>query len=60
MGLLNRLYSALDSLLNKYGVWKIETIGDCYVAVAGLDLKGFSYCPQNSRGAGSQLNASGN
>ena len=38
MHLLNQLYTALDKLLDRYNVHKVETIGDCYVAAAGLDL----------------------
>jgi hypothetical protein len=34
--LLETLYAGFDALANKYGVFKIETIGDCYVAVVGL------------------------
>ena len=34
--LLESLYQAFDSLAKKRFVFKIETIGDCYVAVAGL------------------------
>lgn len=34
--LLETLYAGFDALANRYGVFKIETIGDCYVAVVGL------------------------
>eukprot|EP00934_Nitzschia_sp_Nitz4_P008104 Nitzschia sp. Nitz4//scaffold169_size48518//40260//43927//NITZ4_007080-RA/size48518-processed-gene-0.83-mRNA-1//1//CDS//3329538412//8094//frame0 len=34
--LLETLYGAFDSLASKLGVFKVETIGDAYVAVAGL------------------------
>ncbi len=34
--LLETLYGAFDKVANKLGVFKIETIGDCYVAVVGL------------------------
>lgn len=33
---LNELYSMYDDLANKYNIYKLETVGDCYVAVAGL------------------------
>lgn len=34
--LLESLYGAFDSIAKKRRVFKVETIGDCYVAVAGL------------------------
>jgi class 3 adenylate cyclase len=34
--LLETLYSAFDNVANTLGVFKVETIGDCYVAVTGL------------------------
>jgi class 3 adenylate cyclase len=34
--LLETIYGAFDQVANKRGVFKIETIGDCYVAVSGL------------------------
>ncbi|MCB1308040.1 MAG: FIST C-terminal domain-containing protein, partial [Leptospiraceae bacterium] len=33
---LNRLFSSFDELAHKHGVEKIKTIGDAYMAVAGL------------------------
>ncbi|KAF5836064.1 nucleotide cyclase [Dunaliella salina] len=33
---LDTLYSTWDSLVEPFGVYKIETIGDCYMAAAGL------------------------
>lgn len=33
---LNELYSRLDNLANKHGLEKIKTIGDCYMAAAGV------------------------
>lgn len=38
MRLLNRLYTKVDKLLHVFCVHKVETIGDCYVAAAGLRL----------------------
>lgn len=34
--LLETLYGAFDQAAKKLGVFKVETIGDCYVAVSGL------------------------
>lgn len=34
--LLESVYSAFDALAVRRGVYKIETVGDCYVAVTGL------------------------
>jgi class 3 adenylate cyclase len=34
--LLEALYSAFDEVGKKLGIFKVETIGDCYVAVVGL------------------------
>lgn len=34
--LLETIYQKFDSICKKTGVFKVETIGDCYVAVAGL------------------------
>jgi len=36
--LLNEVYSFCDSLALKHGVEKIKTIGDCYMAAAGVPL----------------------
>lgn len=34
--LLETIYSAFDKIAYRQGVFKVETVGDCYVAVAGL------------------------
>jgi class 3 adenylate cyclase len=34
--LLETIYSAFDKIAYRHSVFKIETVGDCYVAVAGL------------------------
>ena len=34
--LLETLFSALDKCAKRRGVYKVETVGDCYVAVTGL------------------------
>ena len=34
--LLNAIYTEFDKIADKYGLEKIKTIGDCYMAVAGI------------------------
>ena len=34
--LLNEVFSAFDTLTEKYGLEKIKTIGDCYMVVSGI------------------------
>lgn len=34
--MLELIYAAMDALALKRGVYKVETIGDCYMAVTGL------------------------
>ncbi|KAG2498869.1 hypothetical protein HYH03_003061 [Edaphochlamys debaryana] len=36
MALLHTLFSKYDSLLSQYNVYKVETIGDCFMACTGL------------------------
>jgi guanylate cyclase len=36
VGLLNEVFSYFDSLVDRHGLEKIKTIGDCYMAAAGL------------------------
>jgi hypothetical protein len=36
MMLLHQLYCKYDMLCEQYGVYKVEPIGDCYVACTGL------------------------
>lgn len=38
--LLESIYGAFDAIASRHGVFKVETVGDCYVAAAGLDLGG--------------------
>ena len=35
--MLDTLFSEFDKLTDKYGIYKVETIGDAYMAVAGLN-----------------------
>ena len=34
--LLETLYNAFDVIARRRGIFKVETVGDCYVAVAGV------------------------
>ena len=34
--LLETIYGAFDKIAYRHNVFKVETVGDCYVAVAGL------------------------
>jgi adenylate cyclase len=39
VGLLDRLFTSFDELVDRYDVEKIKTIGDCYMAAAGVPRK---------------------
>lgn len=43
VGLLNIIFSGFDQLCEKYGVEKIKTIGDAYMAVGGLNRDNSNY-----------------
>jgi class 3 adenylate cyclase len=43
VGLLNTIFSGFDQLCEKYGVEKIKTIGDAYMAVGGLNRDNSNY-----------------
>ncbi len=43
VGLLNTIFSGFDELCDKYGVEKIKTIGDAYMAVSGLNRERSDY-----------------
>ncbi len=36
VSLLNEVFSQIDTLVDQYGLEKIKTIGDCYMAAAGV------------------------
>jgi class 3 adenylate cyclase len=38
VAILNRIFSAFDDLAERYGLEKIKTIGDCYMAASGLPV----------------------
>ena len=35
--ILNEIFGKYDALSDKHGIFKVETIGDCYMAAAGHD-----------------------
>jgi class 3 adenylate cyclase len=43
VGLLNTIFSGFDQLCEKYGLEKIKTIGDAYMAVGGLSRDKLNY-----------------
>jgi len=43
VGLLNTIFSGFDELCEKYGLEKIKTIGDAYMAVGGLNQVNSNY-----------------
>jgi hypothetical protein len=55
MKFLNKLFDEFDKLNDRYGIFKLETVGDCYVAVGGLFVEkdGHMVC------AGSELRPHG-
>ena len=49
MALLNRVFSDFDALAEAHGLEKIKTIGDAYMAVAGLPESRIDHAPAAAR-----------
>ena len=39
VGILDQLFSHFDALVERHGLEKIKTIGDCYMAAAGVPIR---------------------
>jgi len=55
--LLNRVFSEFDALADAHGLEKIKTIGDAYMAVAGLPEPWADHAPRAARMALAMLDA---
>ena len=55
--LLNRIFSEFDALADAHGLEKIKTIGDAYMAVAGLPNPWPDHAPRAARMALAMLDA---
>ena len=49
VGLLDRLFTSFDELVDRYGVEKIKTIGDCYMVAAGVPTQRPDHAPALAR-----------
>ena len=45
VGMLDRLFSRFDALVERHGLEKVKTVGDCYMAAAGVP----NPCPDHAR-----------
>ena len=51
MNFLNELYQGFDDLVDDYGMYKLDIVGDCYIVVAGL-IKEDQVRPPHTCGTG--------
>ena len=49
VGMLDRLFSRFDALVERHGLEKIKTIGDCYMAAAGVPNPDPDHAPKAAR-----------
>lgn len=56
LSILNTLYSAFDVLTDQFGVYKVETIGEVYMAVAGCPEKCIDHAVRAAKLATGMIN----
>jgi adenylate cyclase len=49
VGMLDQLFSRFDALVERHGLEKIKTIGDCYMAAAGVPSADPDHAPKAAR-----------
>ena len=42
LDVLSDIFNAFDNIAKKYGIYRVKTMGDCYMAVSGMEVEGSS------------------